>query len=384
MKTKKLVVLGSTGSIGTQALQVAESLGIDILGISCNKNIKLLKEQIKKIKPKYVAVADEKAYSEVKSEFGAADIKIFYGEEGLKVLASLHEADMVINSISGIAGLTATLYALRAGKMLGLANKESLVVAGSLVTKTAKEFGGRILPIDSEHCAILQALRSGKRSEIKNLILTASGGPFFGMNREQLKRVTITDALNHPNWHMGKKITIDSATLLNKGFEIIEASWLFSIPIEKIKIVVHPQSVVHSLVEFKDNNMIAQLSVPDMKGVLGYVITEQMRKKAVMPELNLINSSPLEFFDVDSNTFRGIELVQFAHSRGELYLSVCNGASEELVKLFLNGQIKFTDIDEILLECLNAVTLERAEVTEDNIFWADRVGRDFIKEKMAR
>jgi len=147
---------------------------------------------------------------------------------------------------------------------------------------------------------------------------------------------------------------------------------------------VHPQSVVHSLVEFKDNNMIAQLSVPDMKGVLGYVITEQMRKKAVMPELNLINSSPLEFFDVDSNTFRGIELVQFAHSRGELYLSVCNGASEELVKLFLNGQIKFTDIDEILLECLNAVTLERAEVTEDNIFWADRVGRDFIKEKMAR
>ena len=384
MKTKKIVVLGSTGSIGTQALDVAETLGIDVVGISCNKNIKLLKEQIKKIKPKYVAVADEKAYREVKSEFDAKDIKIFYGEEGLKVLASLHEADVIINSISGIAGLTATLYALRAGKTLGLANKESLVVAGSLVTKTAKEFGSRILPIDSEHCAILQALRSGKHSEIKSLVLTASGGPFFGMSREQLKSVTIKDALNHPNWHMGKKITIDSATLLNKGFEVIEASWLFSVPIEKIKVVVHPQSVVHSLVEFKDNNMIAQLSVPDMKGVLGYVMAGQAREEAVIQELSLINSSPLEFFDVDTETFKGIELVKFANLRGELYLSVCNGASEELVKLFLNGQIKFTDIDEILLKCLNAVTLEREEVTEDNIFWADRVGRDFIKEKMAR
>ena len=384
MKIKKIVVLGSTGSIGTQALQVTGTLGIDVVGISCNKNIKLLKEQIEKVAPKYIAVADEKAYREIKSEFGAKDIKIFYGEEGLKTLASLHEADVIINSISGIAGLTATLCALRAGKTLGLANKESLVVAGSLVTKTAKEFGSRILPIDSEHCAILQALRSGKHSEIKSLILTASGGPFFGMNREQLKSVTIKDALNHPNWHMGKKITIDSATLLNKGFEVIEASWLFSIPIEKIKVVVHPQSVVHSLVEFKDNNMIAQLSVPDMKGVLGYVMAGQAREEAVIQELSLINSSPLEFFDVDTETFKGIELVKFANLRGELYLSVCNGASEELVKLFLNGQIKFTDIDEILLECLNAVTLEREEVTEDNIFWADRIGRDFIKEKMAR
>ncbi|MGN1039093.1 MAG: 1-deoxy-D-xylulose-5-phosphate reductoisomerase, partial [Oscillospiraceae bacterium] len=237
--------------------------------------------------------------------------------------------------------------------------------------------------IDSEYCAILQAIRSGKRSEIKRIVLTASGGPFFGMNREQLKSVTIKDALNHPNWHMGKKITIDSATLLNKGFEIIEAKWLFSVPIEKIKVVVHPQSVVHSLVEFKDNNMIAQLSAPDMKGVLGYVMAGQIREEAVIQELSLINSSPLEFFDVDSETFKGIELVKFAHLHGELYLSVCNGASEELVKLFLNGKIKFTDIDETLLECLNAVTLEKEEVTEDNIFWADKIGRDFIKEKMA-
>lgn len=383
MKIKKIVVLGSTGSIGTQALQVAETLGIDVVGISCNKNIELLKEQIKKVTPKYIAVADEKAYREIKNEFGSSGMKIFYGKEGLKTLASLHEADLIINSISGIAGLTATLFALRAGKILGLANKESLVVAGSLVAKTAKEFGGEILPIDSEHCAILQAIRSGKRSEIKRLVLTASGGPFFGMNREQLKSVTIKDALNHPNWHMGKKITIDSATLLNKGFEIIEAKWLFSVPIEKIKVVVHPQSVVHSLVEFKDNNMIAQLSVPDMKGVLGYVMAGQIREEAVIQELSLINSSPLEFFDVDSETFKGIELVKFAHLHGELYLSVCNGASEELVKLFLNGKIKFTDIDETLLECLNAVTLEKEEVTEDNIFWADKIGRDFIKEKMA-
>lgn len=381
MEKKKIVILGSTGSVGTQAIEVAKNLGINVIGISCNKNIEKLIEQIKEIKPKYIAVANKEIYLQLKNKINIKDIEIFYGKEGIKKLAALKEADLVINSITGIAGLSVTLATLRAGKVLGLANKESLVVAGELIAKTVEKYGGSILPIDSEHSAIFQAIKSGTRNEVKKLILTASGGPFWGKSRAELKNVTIEDALNHPNWKMGKKITIDSATLLNKGFEIIEASVLFSIPIEQIEVVVHPQSIVHSLVEFKDNSIIAQLSVPDMKGAIAYAISYPEREAAVISELNLIKATPLEFFEVDSKTFRGIEIAKSAYLKGGLYPSVCNGASEKLVELFLCKKIKFIDIDEILENCLDNIYIDNKQITEANILWADNLGRELAQKK---
>ena len=360
-----MVVLGSTGSVGEQAIDVAERLGIGIDAISAHKNVKRAEEQARKFNVKACAMSDESAASDLKLRLADTSIKVFSGTSGICEMIEETSSDnpqgqIVENSIVGEAGLKPTLSTLNSGKTLALANKESLVVGGEIVMETAKKSGKEILPVDSEHCAIFQCLRSGKHSEVKNLILTASGGPFFGKTADELKEVTLETALAHPTWKMGPKITIDSATLMNKGFEVIEAVHLFGVKPEQIKVVVHRESIIHSAVEFTDNSIIAQLSKPDMRHCVQYALSYPHRSVGVTDELDLFSTGALTFAKPDTETFVLLKTAFDAIKKGGALPAILNAANEQAVAAFLSKKIGFTDIADVVCK-----TLDKLEASKD-------------------
>ena len=376
---KSMVILGSTGSIGTQALDVARLRNFTVKALTSNSNIDLLEKQIREFKPEIAAVADESRAAELRIKVADTDTKVLGGEEGICAAAQL-DADKVLNSIVGIAGLKPTLAAIEAGNDIALANKETLVAGGELVTTRAKEKGVAILPVDSEHSAIFQSLQGspGKQS-VKRLILTASGGPFFGRTRDDLKDVTVDQALKHPNWSMGAKITIDSATMMNKGLELIEAAWLFDMPADKIDILVHRQSVVHSLVEYVDNSVIAQLGVPDMRVPIQYALTYPERYESPAKQLRLEEWKTLTLEQPDYDTFSCINLCRQAITKGGIYPASANGANEAANKLFRDGKIKFLDIADAVAGVLDSTEFSPCDSLE-NILLADSRAREKVHE----
>ena len=358
----KLSILGSTGSIGTQALEVVRDLkgifDIDVIAVSGNSNIDLLESQIREFNPKYAAVSDEQAAKRLEIAVADTGCKVLSGRDGLCYIAAQTDADMVLSSIVGFAGLVPTMNAIAAGKDIALANKETLVTAGSLFMDAIKKSGVRLLPVDSEHCAIFQSLKSGRHSEVRKILLTASGGPFFGKERKELKNVRKEQALKHPNWIMGAKITIDSATLMNKGLEVLEAHWLFNVDIDNIKVVVQRESIIHSMVEFNDKSVIAQMSVPSMKHPIQYAFTYPNRLSSPDKEVDFAKLAKLTFAEPDEKTFRCLALAKTAGREGGIMPTVMNTANEAAVSRFLNDEIRFLDIADIV---------ERAMSDFDNI-----------------
>lgn len=358
----KLSILGSTGSIGTQALEVVRDLkgifDIDVIAVSGNSNIDLLESQIREFNPKYAAVSDEQAAKRLEIAVADTECKVLSGRDGLCYIAAQTDADMVLSSIVGFAGLVPTMNAIAAGKDIALANKETLVTAGSLFMDAIKKSGVRLLPVDSEHCAIFQSLKSGRQSEVRKILLTASGGPFFGKERKELKNVRKEQALKHPNWSMGAKITIDSATLMNKGLEVLEAHWLFNVDIDNIKVVVQRESIIHSMVEFNDKSVIAQMSVPSMKHPIQYAFTYPNRLSSPDKEVDFAKLAKLTFAEPDEKTFRCLALAKTAGREGGIMPTVMNAANEAAVSRFLNDEIGFLDIADIV---------ERAMSDFDNI-----------------
>lgn len=377
--TEKTAVLGSTGSVGRQALDVCRHRNIKVTALSAGSNISLLEEQIREFSPGLCAVADERAAADLAVRVADTGTRIISGKNSAEVIASEADADTVLNSVSGIAGLRPTLAAIRAGKRLALANKESLVTYGKVVMAEAERRGVMILPVDSEHSAVFQCL-SGQK--IKKIILTASGGPFFGKKREELARITPADALAHPTWSMGNRITVDSATLMNKGFEVIEAVMLFGVTPEQVGVVVHRESIIHSMVEYTDNAVIAQMGAPDMRLCVQYALTYPERYDSPVAELDLVKLSRLTFAEPDGEAFPLLPLAYRAVKRGGVVPAVMNGADEAAVAMFLDGRISFTDISDIV----SAVTENAPEVecpTLEDIEAADREARRMAAEMAA-
>ena len=344
---KKLIILGSTGSIGTQALEVCRRDGYTVVALAAGGNIELLEKQAREFKVKAVAVFNAQKAEELKIKLKDADIKVLSGQEGVCEIAQM-DADIVLNSIVGIAGLRPTLAAIESGHDIALANKETLVTGGDIVKKAAKEKGVKILPVDSEHSAIFQSLQGAPEKSLKKILLTASGGPFFGKTRKDLENVTVKEALAHPNWSMGAKITIDSATLMNKGLEVIEAVHLFDISADDIEVLVHRQSILHSAVELSDGAVIGQLGTPDMRLPIQYALTYPERSNYAFEKLSLSDIGTLTFQKPDTETFRCLPLCIKAINEGGLRPTAVNGANEEAVRLFLEGKIKFLQIAELV------------------------------------
>ncbi len=375
---KRVSILGSTGSIGTQSIEVCEKHGLEIIALAAHSSIDMLEEQARKFRPKYVGIYNEDKYKELKNRLADTDITVLCGMEGLCHIASLEENDIVLNSVVGMVGLLPTLTAINAGKDIALANKETLVAGGALVTSLAKEKGVKIYPVDSEHSAIFQCLQGNKPEQVNKIILTASGGPFYGYSYEQLKNVTKADALKHPNWDMGSKITIDSATLMNKGLEFIEAKWLFDLEPGQIEIVVHRQSVIHSAVEYKDFAVIAQLGVPDMKIPIQYSLLYPERVECPTKPLSLTDYGTLTFAEPDSKTFKCLGAAIEAISRGGAYPCLVNSANEEAVKAFLNDEIQFVQIGEIVSSVLEKFPYTEINCYED-VTAADKAAREYVR-----
>ncbi len=378
--TENISLLGSTGSIGTQSLDVCRMHGYKVKCLTANSRVDIIEQQAREFKPELVCMMNEKAAEDLKVRLADTGTRVTCGMEGLIECAIYPSADTVLNSVVGMVGLQPTLEAIKAKKTIALANKETLVAGGHLVTNAAKENGVAILPVDSEHSAIFQAMQgSPNKGAVKKIILTASGGPFFGKKLADLENVTAADALKHPNWDMGAKITIDSATMMNKGLEFIEAKWLFDMPNEDIEIVVHRESVVHSAIVYQDNSMIAQLGVPDMRIPIQYALTYPERLASPVKELSLTDYGKLTFFEPDYDTFKCINVCKRAIEMGGLRPAAANGANEESVKLFLNGKIKFTDIAYLNNEAMeNAV--DKKDFTLQDVLDADRAARDFVLE----
>ena len=379
-----VTILGSTGSIGTQALDVIESTpGLCVEAISGHSNISLLEAQARKFLPEYVCTTDETKYSDLKTRLSDTSCRVLCGEEGILNVASLPKSDTVITGIVGIAGLKPTLAAINSKKRIGLANKETLVTAGDIVKEACRKTGSEIIPVDSEHSAIFQCMekRADAKEDVKRILLTCSGGPFFGRSLNELKNVTKTDALKHPNWDMGAKITIDSASLMNKGLEVIEAFQLFDVPFENIKVLVHRQSIVHSMVEFCDNAVLAQLGAPDMKLPIQYAITYPNRLPMTGNELDLLTCGNLTFEEPDRETFRCLDLAYKAGKTGHTMPCVLNGANEEAVFLFLSGKIGFLDIAETVEAAMQAHKIIENPTISD-IYDCDKWAREFVKSKI--
>ncbi len=343
-----LIVLGSTGSVGTQALDVAERTGTPVEAICAHRDVAKVEEQARRFGVKACAMGDEAAAADLRVRLADTSVRVYGGEDGIPDMIADSSAPIALNAIIGEAGLASTLAVLKADKQLALANKESLVVAGDIVMKTARERGIAIRPVDSEHCAIAQALMAGESREVKRLILTASGGPFFGKTRAELEGITKEQALKHPNWSMGAKITIDSATLMNKGLEIIEAKWLFDVDIEDIEVVVHRESIIHSMVEYKDLSVIAQLSLPSMKHPIQYAFTYPERLPSPDKRLSLKEIGKLTFFEPDEDTFRCLALAKKAGKMGGIMPTVLNAANEVAVNAFLRDKIRFLEIADFV------------------------------------
>lgn len=375
---KNLSILGSTGSIGTQSLDVCRMHAYSVKCLTANTDVKKMEAQIREFNPELVCMMNEDAAEDLKTRVADLPVKVTCGMQGLIECATYSGADTVLNSVVGMIGLLPTIEAIKAKKTIALANKETLVAGGSLVIRLAKENGVSILPVDSEHSAIFQALQGcPSKDAVKKIILTASGGPFFGKTLSELEDVTPADALKHPNWNMGAKITIDSATMMNKGLEFIEAKWLFDMPNDAIEIVVHRESVVHSAIVYKDNSVIAQLGVPDMRIPIQYALTYPAREESPVQELSLADYGKLTFFEPDYKTFKCIDVCKKAIALGGLHPAAANGANEESVKLFLNGKIKFTDIAYLNEEAmLNAP--DKPDFTLSDVLEADRIAREFV------
>ena len=381
---KSITLLGSTGSIGTQSLDVARSQGYEVRALAANSSVDKLLEQIEEFHPRYVAVADPAACQKLKGALaGRANApKVLEGAEGIVTLAGMGEADVVLNAVVGIAGLGATLAALESGCDVALANKESLVTGGYLVTKAAESHNAKLLPVDSEHSAIFQCLQDAHSAKaLTKILLTASGGPFFGMKKEELAGKTKADALKHPTWNRGAKITIDSATLMNKGLELIEAVWLFGLPPEKVQVVVQRQSIIHSMVQFSDNSILAQLGVPDMRIPIQYALTWPERAPGCAPELDFTTLKSITFDVVDEETFRCLAACKKAIAKGGLGPCAANGANEEAVRLFLEDKIGFLDIGRLVEAVVDSDSFGGGYTLAD-VYECDRMARAFVQSHL--
>lgn len=380
---KRLAILGSTGSIGRSALDVIARHAEDfkVVGLAAGKNITLLERQIRTFKPEIVAVADQIDAEELRRRVNGPDIDS--GVEGIKRVASHRNSDMVISSIVGAAGLIPTIAAIEAGKDVGLANKEALVMAGEIVIRKARKNKVKIIPVDSEHSAVFQCLEGRKMADVERIILTASGGPFLNRKRKDLKYITARDALKHPNWRMGRKISIDSATLMNKGFEVIEAFWLFDLPAEKIDVVVHPQSIIHSLIEFKDRSCLAQMSVPDMKGPIAYALAYPRRLEGAIKGLELHRLQSLTFSRPDDRNFPCLSYAYAALRAGGTMPCVLNAANEIAVNAFLKGGIGFNAIASVIRKTLRRHSVTPASSLKSVLAadrWARETSERYVKE----
>lgn len=386
---KRLSVLGSTGSIGTQALKVARGLNedgrepVEVAALAAHSNIRLLEEQVREFKPKAVAVYDLKAAADMRLRLRDLEVRVLEGMEGLCEAAAWKDADLTLNSVVGMVGLRPTLAAIEAGKTVALANKETLVAGGALVMGLARERGVDILPVDSEHSAIFQCLQGNNSRELRRILLTASGGPFFGRTREELAAVTPAEALKHPNWSMGAKVTIDSATMMNKGLEVMEARWLFDVPPEKIQVVVHRESIVHSMVEYEDRSVIAQLGVPDMCLPIQYALTYPRRLPSPVEELDLFRIRSLSFYPPDMEAFPCLDTAIRALKRGGLAPAAVNGANEEAVGAFLQGRIPFMRIPELCARAMERQP-ERPADSVETVLEADMNAREFVRESIGK
>lgn len=379
---KKISILGSTGSIGTQALDVIahNQDKFKVTALSCAKSLPLLCRQIEEFSPEAVAVKDEADAKELADKY--KDLEIFWGAEGLKTIASMESCDMVLNSLMGMKGLKPTMAAIESGKDIAFANKETLVAGGQLVMDAVKKHGVAMLPVDSEHSAIFQSLQGNQDNEIRRILLTASGGPFRGYSLEQLEQVSLEQALNHPNWSMGSKITIDSATMMNKGLEVIEARWLFDVPLKKIQVVVHPQSILHSAVEYMDSSVIGQMGNPDMRIPIAYAFSypERMDLSDVTQPLDLFSlKEGMSFYPADRSVFKTIDLAYEACREGGSCPVVLNGANEVLVDLFLHGKIRFIDIQNFLIQMMEAHQTKK-NLDLETILEEDMRGREDVRK----
>jgi 1-deoxy-D-xylulose-5-phosphate reductoisomerase len=377
---KSISILGSTGSIGVQTLDVARNLKIKVKGLAANTSIDKLESQAREFLPSIVAVGDEELAKILRQRLSDLDIEVLGGIEGFKRVASIESVDTVVTSIVGIAGLIPTMEAIKHKKNIALANKETLVTAGQIVMSEARKMGVNILPVDSEHSAIFQSLMGNNKRDIERIILTASGGPFRGKTSEELESVTLAEALKHPNWSMGSKITIDSATLMNKGLEVIEAKWLFGIDLDRIKVVVHPQSIIHSMVEYIDGSIIAQLGSPDMRLPIQFALTYPNRERNNFSKLDLLAAKALTFEEPDMKTFKCLGLAFEALSIGGTMPAVMNAANEEAVSLFLKEKIKFVNIPMVIEDVMARHSVIK-NPTIDDIIEVDLWARKIIKSK---
>ena len=382
MDMKKISILGSTGSIGTQALDVIahNQDKFKVTALSCAKSLPLLCRQIEEFSPEAVAVRDETDAKELADKY--KDLEVFWGAEGLKTIASMESCDMVLNSLMGMKGLEPTMAAIESGKDIAFANKETLVAGGQLVMDAVKKHGVAMLPVDSEHSAIFQSLQGNQDNEIRRILLTASGGPFRGYSLEQLEQVSLEQALNHPNWSMGSKITIDSATMMNKGLEVIEARWLFDVPLEKIQVVIHPQSILHSAVEYMDSSVIGQMGNPDMRIPIAYAFSypERMDLSDVTQPLDLFSlKEGMSFYPADRSVFKTIDLAYEACREGGSCPVVLNGANEVLVDLFLHGKIRFIDIQNFLIQMMESHQTKK-NLDLETILEEDMRGREDVRK----
>ena len=381
--TKTITILGSTGSIGRQTLSVADELGLRVAALTAERNVDLMEAQCRKYRPKLAVLADEAAAEELKVRLADMNIRVLAGAEALCEAAALPEADTVVVAVCGFAALRPTLTAIHAKKRIALANKETMVFAGDIMQSAARESGAEIIPVDSEHSAIFQCLMGCRdRAEVKRLILTCSGGPFFGKTRESLACMTKSDALRHPNWKMGAKITVDCATLMNKGLEIIEAMRLYDLPLSKVTAVIHRQSVVHSLVEFVDGAVLAQLGVPDMRIPIGLAMTYPNRAHNPAPALDLLSCGPLTFDAIDETAFPCFTLAQQAAQTGGTACTAMNAANEEAVGLFLQDKIGFYDIADAVEAALRLPVVQEPSLAD--IFEADRLARIHTRERFLK
>ncbi|MDP0488099.1 MAG: 1-deoxy-D-xylulose-5-phosphate reductoisomerase [Fusobacterium sp. JB021] len=382
---KKIVILGSTGSIGTNALEIIRNKKEEfkILALSGHGNYKLLIKQIEEFSPKYVSIGTEEGYEEIKKKF--PQLKVFIGREGLKKLGQLIETDIILVAVTGAIGIEATVEAIKLEKRIALANKETMVAGGSYINKLLKKYSkAEIIPVDSEHSAIFQSLLSGKKRDVKNIIITASGGTFRGKSKKNLENIKVSEALKHPNWSMGRKITIDSSTLVNKGLEVIEAHELFGIDYENIKVMVHPESIVHSMVEFNDGAIIGQFGVTDMKLPIQLAFTYPDREESpALKSLDLLKIKKLTFEEPDREVFKGLDLAYKAGKIGGSMPTVLNAANEVAVELFLNEKIKFLEIYNIIEEAMDNHIVEKIDNLE-NILRIDSITREWVYKKFGK
>lgn len=380
---KKIAILGSTGSIGTQTLDIVREQGdIQVVAMAAGSNISLLEAQMREFRPSLVSVWDEKKAKELRTNTKDLGIKIVSGMEGLLEVSVIPDNEILVTAIVGMLGIRPTIAAIRAGKKIALANKETLVTAGHIIIPLAKEYKVPILPVDSEHSAIFQSLQGAGDNRISRILLTASGGPFRGRKADELKNIQVEDALKHPNWSMGRKITIDSSTLVNKGLEVMEAKWLFDVALDQIQVVVHPQSVIHSAVEYQDGAVIAQLGTPDMRLPIQYALYYPERRNLSGRRLDLFEIADLTFEKPDTDTFRGLALAYQAMEKGGNIPTVYNAANEKAVSLFLDRKISYPEITELIEACMeNAEFIDHPDV--DEILGTEAAAYEFIEKKMS-